>query len=99
MQDEQEAVILFNQIRNQCATRASTRRLLLGATLGACAWLALCVSGFVELSALPSGAEVLTAPLCPCHALQAQPQTPLEERQHFSILRRPLRERRAAALP
>ena len=88
--------MMFNQIRNQAANRAATRRLLIGVAVAVSTWALLCVCCFVNLSTLPSA---LNVPLCPCDSVQAQGQVPREERQYFSVLSGALRERRTAAVP
>jgi hypothetical protein len=70
---------MFNQIANQ---NAASGRLLLGATIGAGAWVLVCVTCFVNLGSLPT---TLKAPAtgqavpCSCASKQAQPEVPESE--------------------
>ena len=66
---------MFSQITKRSAT---IPRLLLGATLAAGVWIAVCVSCFVDLGSLPSALKApLTTPAptpsCVCPSKQAEP--------------------------
>ncbi|MES1177283.1 MAG: hypothetical protein ABUL62_23375 [Myxococcales bacterium] len=71
---------MFSQITKRSA---ATPRLLLGATLGAGAWVAVCVSCFVDLGSLPSTLKTPAASSpapCTCPSKQAQPDNADAER-------------------